>query len=159
MLSCCKSSMTNAHAIKLLSPRTKSLLRLHAKAIGVDEAKLASDLFEMMVRDAQSLQRANPTAGETGCGQMNAGDVATQLDERIAAALNATAGNIGPLRGSVERLNEIHHPVQGPVCSSKMTEAEYAEKARPASRHPWRLRGPDCGACRRGIGERPPRRL
>jgi hypothetical protein len=50
--------MTNAHAIKLLSPRTKSLLRLHVKAIGVDEAKLASDLFEMMVRDAQSLQRA-----------------------------------------------------------------------------------------------------
>ena len=50
--------MTNAHAIKLLSPRTKSLLRLHAKAIGVDEGKLASDLFEMMVRDAQSLQCA-----------------------------------------------------------------------------------------------------
>jgi hypothetical protein len=58
VLSCCKSSMANAHAIKLLSPRTKSLLRLHAKAIGVDEAKLATDLFEMMVRDAQSLQRA-----------------------------------------------------------------------------------------------------
>ena len=48
--------MTNAHAIKLLSPRTRSLLRLHAEAIGVDEARLASDLFEMMVRDAQSLQ-------------------------------------------------------------------------------------------------------
>jgi len=58
VLSCCKSSMANAHAIKLLSPRTKSLLRLHAKAIDVDEAKLATDLFEMMVRDAQSLQRA-----------------------------------------------------------------------------------------------------
>jgi hypothetical protein len=55
-MSCCKSSMTNAHAIKLLSPRTRSLLRLHAEAIGVDEARLASDLFEMMVRDAQSLQ-------------------------------------------------------------------------------------------------------
>ena len=48
--------MTNAHAINLLSPRTKSLLRLHAKAIGVDEARLAGDLFEIMVRDAQSLQ-------------------------------------------------------------------------------------------------------
>ena len=58
MLPCCKSSMTNAHAIKLLTPRTKSLLRLHAKAVGVDETKLASDLFEMMVRDAQSLQYA-----------------------------------------------------------------------------------------------------
>ena len=42
--------------MKLLSPRTRSLLRLHAEAIGVDEARLASDLFEMMVRDAQSLQ-------------------------------------------------------------------------------------------------------
>ena len=51
MLSCCKGGMTNAHAIKLLSPRTRSLLRLHAKAIGVDEAKLAIDLFEMMVQD------------------------------------------------------------------------------------------------------------
>ena len=49
--------MTNANAIKLLSPRTRSLLRLHAEAIGVDEAKLASDLFEMMVREARSLQR------------------------------------------------------------------------------------------------------
>ncbi|MGA8386898.1 MAG: hypothetical protein WB769_03080 [Pseudolabrys sp.] len=48
--------MTNANAIKLLSPRTRSLLRLHAEAIGVDEVKLASDLFEMMVRDAESLQ-------------------------------------------------------------------------------------------------------
>jgi hypothetical protein len=48
--------MTNEHPIKLLSPRTRSLLRLHAEAIGVDEARLANDLFEMMVRDAQSLQ-------------------------------------------------------------------------------------------------------
>jgi hypothetical protein len=55
VLSCCKGSMTNAHAIKLLSPRTRSLLRLHAKAIGVDEAKLASDLFEMMVQDQTTL--------------------------------------------------------------------------------------------------------
>ena len=48
--------MTNAHAMKLLSPRTRSLLRLHAEVIGVDEARLASDLFGMMVRNAQSLQ-------------------------------------------------------------------------------------------------------
>ena len=48
--------MTNANAIKLLSPKTRSLLRLHAEAIGVDEAKLASDLFQMMVHEAQSLQ-------------------------------------------------------------------------------------------------------
>ena len=63
VLSCCKSSMTNANAIKLLSPRTRSLLRLHAEAIGVDEARLASDLFEMMVRDAQSLQLQAATEG------------------------------------------------------------------------------------------------
>ena len=43
--------MTNANAIKLLSPRTVSLLREHAKALSVDEIKLASDLFEMMVQD------------------------------------------------------------------------------------------------------------
>ena len=40
--------MTNA----LLSPRTMSRLREHAKIIGVDEAKLASDLLEMMAQDA-----------------------------------------------------------------------------------------------------------
>ena len=57
--------MTNAHAIKLLTPRTRSLLRLHAKAIGVDEARLASDLFETMVRDAKSLQRQAATASVT----------------------------------------------------------------------------------------------
>ena len=47
--------MTHAHAIKLLTPKTRSLLRLHAKAIGVDEATLASDLFEMMVQDQTTL--------------------------------------------------------------------------------------------------------
>jgi hypothetical protein len=57
--------MINAHAIRLLSPRTRSLLRSHAEAIGVDEATLASDLFKMMVHDAQNLQRATlvPEAG------------------------------------------------------------------------------------------------
>ena len=58
--------MTNAHAIKLLSRRTRSLLRLHAEAIGVDEAKLASDLFDMMVRDGQSLQRTKPASKVAG---------------------------------------------------------------------------------------------
>ena len=61
---------------------------------------------------------------------MNAGDVATQLDKRIAAALKATAGNIGPLRGSVDRLNDIHSLFKAQRASCKMTEAEYAEKAR-----------------------------
>ena len=68
VLSCCKSSMIKANAIKLLSPRTRSLLRLHAEAIGVDEANLANDLFEMMVRDAQSLQRAT-LVPEQGAGR------------------------------------------------------------------------------------------
>ena len=60
--------MTDAEAIKRLSPKTVSLLREHAKTIGVDEAKLASDLFEMMVQDAQSLQRATlvPEASHRG---------------------------------------------------------------------------------------------
>ena len=57
-----------AHAIKLLSPRTRSLLRLHAEAIGVDEAALASDLFAMMVQDAQSLQYAT-LVPEQGAGR------------------------------------------------------------------------------------------
>jgi hypothetical protein len=59
--------MTNAEANKRLSPGTKLLLRQHAEASGVDEAKLASDLLEMMVQDAQSLRRATlvpePDAG------------------------------------------------------------------------------------------------
>ena len=38
----------------ILSPRTTLLLREHAKIIGVDEAKLTSDLLEMMAEDALS---------------------------------------------------------------------------------------------------------
>ena len=60
---------------------------------------------------------------------MNAGDVTTQLDKRIAAALKATAGTVGPLRGSVDRLNEIYNLFKAHRASCKMTEAEYAEKA------------------------------
>jgi hypothetical protein len=60
--------MTNAEAIKLLSPRTVSLLRQHAKAIGVDAETLASDLLEMMAQDAQSLQRAT-LVPQTGAGR------------------------------------------------------------------------------------------
>ncbi len=52
----------------LFSPRTRSLLRLHAKAIGANEAELGSDLFEMMVQDAQSLQRAT-LIPEQGAGR------------------------------------------------------------------------------------------
>jgi hypothetical protein len=44
--------MTIAEAMTLLSPRTMSRLREHAKAVGVDEAEVASDLLEMMAQDA-----------------------------------------------------------------------------------------------------------
>jgi len=49
----------------MLSLRTKSLLRLHAKAIGVGALELASELFEMMMQDVQSLHRTTlvPEAG------------------------------------------------------------------------------------------------
>jgi hypothetical protein len=46
--------MTNVDAMKLLSPRTVSLLREHAKIVGVDVAKLASELVEMMAQHALS---------------------------------------------------------------------------------------------------------
>ena len=36
---------------------------------------------------------------------MSARDAATELDRRIAAALKATAGSIGPLGGTVKRVN------------------------------------------------------
>lgn len=47
--------MTIAEAMTLLSPRIMSRLREHAKAVGVDEAKVASDLLEMMAQDACAL--------------------------------------------------------------------------------------------------------
>ena len=81
-MSCFKGSVTNAHAIKLLSPRTRSILRLHAEAIGVDEARLASDLFEMMVRDAQSLQRQAATESVSR-------DKRDRFSVVVAAKLNA----------------------------------------------------------------------
>jgi hypothetical protein len=52
VLSCFKEALTNLDAMKLL--RTVSLLREHAKIVGVDVAKLASDMLEMMARDAQN---------------------------------------------------------------------------------------------------------
>ena len=47
--------MTIAEAMKLLSPRIMARLREHAKAVGVAEAKVASDLLEMMAQDACAL--------------------------------------------------------------------------------------------------------
>jgi hypothetical protein len=61
---------------------------------------------------------------------MNASDVAAELDKRIAAALKATAVIMGPLRGAVDRLNDIHNLFRGQLASGKMTDEQYAEKAR-----------------------------
>ncbi|MGB6816215.1 MAG: hypothetical protein WBE29_04520 [Pseudolabrys sp.] len=61
---------------------------------------------------------------------MNASDVAAELDRRIAAALKATAGILGPLRGAVDRLNDIHNLFRAQLASGKMTDADYAKKAR-----------------------------
>ena len=61
---------------------------------------------------------------------MNASDVAADLDRRIAAALKATAGILGPLRGAVDRLNDIHNLFRAQLASGKMTDADYAKKAR-----------------------------
>ena len=61
---------------------------------------------------------------------MNASDVAAELDRRIAAALKATAGILGPLRGAVDRLNDIHNLFRAKLASGKMTDADYAKKAR-----------------------------
>ncbi|MGB8562563.1 MAG: hypothetical protein WCD83_04005 [Pseudolabrys sp.] len=61
---------------------------------------------------------------------MNASDVAAELDRRIAAALKATAGILGPLRGAVDRLNDIHNLFRAQLASGKMTDGDYAKKAR-----------------------------
>jgi hypothetical protein len=61
---------------------------------------------------------------------MKANDIAVELDKRIAAALKATAGTIGPLRGTVDRLNDIHNLFKAQLASGKMIDEQYAEKAR-----------------------------
>jgi hypothetical protein len=40
------------------------------------------------------------------------GDVATELDRRIADGLKAIAGSIGPLGDTVKRLNSIHEALK-----------------------------------------------
>ena len=57
--------MTIADAMKLLSPRTMARLREHAKAVGVDEAKVASDLLEMI-----GARRLRPRWLQTGASTM-----------------------------------------------------------------------------------------
>ena len=58
------------------------------------------------------------------------GGVATELDKRIAAGLKATAGSIGPLGGTVKRVNSIHKALKEKLASGQLTDAQYAQKVR-----------------------------
>lgn len=62
--------------------------------------------------------------------QVSARDIGTELDRRIAAALKATAGSIGPLGGTMNRLNSIHKALKAQLASGDLTDAQYAQKAR-----------------------------
>ena len=57
------------------------------------------------------------------------GDVATKLDSRIADNLKAIAGSIGPLGGTVNRLNSIHEALKAQRASGLLTDEEYAKEA------------------------------
>jgi hypothetical protein len=48
---------------------------------------------------------------------------------RIAAALKATAGSIGPLGGTVRRLNKIYEALKAQRASGLLTDEEYAKEA------------------------------
>ena len=54
----------------------------------------------------------------------------TELDKRIAVALSMTAGSIGPLGGTVQALNRIHKDLNAQLASGRLTDAQYANKAR-----------------------------
>ena len=58
------------------------------------------------------------------------GGVATELDRRIAAALSVAAGSIGPLGGTAKRLNHIHKALKAQRASSRLTDKQYARRAR-----------------------------
>ena len=60
---------------------------------------------------------------------MKASDVAAVLDRRIAAALEVTGGSIGPLGGSIRRLNSIHESLKSQRASGLLTDEEYAKEA------------------------------
>ena len=56
------------------------------------------------------------------------GDVATELDRRIADGLKAIADSIGPL-GTVKRMNSIHEALKAQRASGLLTDEEYAKEA------------------------------
>jgi hypothetical protein len=53
-----------------------------------------------------------------------------ELDTRISIALAATAGSIGPLGGTVQALNRIHKDLNARLAAGRLTDAQYAKKAR-----------------------------
>ena len=53
-----------------------------------------------------------------------------ELNTRIAVALSMTAGSIGPLGGTVQALNRIHKDLNARLAAGRLTDAEYAKKAR-----------------------------
>jgi hypothetical protein len=55
--------------------------------------------------------------------------IATELDRRIAAALAATAGSTGPLRGAVNRVDSIHKILKAKLAAGLLTDAEYTKEA------------------------------
>jgi hypothetical protein len=61
---------------------------------------------------------------------MTANDIAAELDKRIATALKATSGSIGPLGGAVDRLNDIHTVFKAQFASGQFTDEQYAAKGR-----------------------------
>ena len=54
----------------------------------------------------------------------------TELDKRIAVALSVNAGSIGPLGGTAKRLNHIHKALKARRASCRLTDKQYARKAR-----------------------------
>ena len=56
-------------------------------------------------------------------------DVATELDRRIADNLKAITGSIGPLGGTVKRLNSIHEALKAQRASGLLTDEEYTKEA------------------------------
>ena len=57
------------------------------------------------------------------------GDVATELDRRIADALKAIADSIEPLGDAMKRLNSIHEALKAQRASGLLTDEEYAKEA------------------------------
>jgi hypothetical protein len=55
--------------------------------------------------------------------------IAAELETKIAAAMIATAGSIGPLGGMVRRLNDAHKALKAQLAAGELTDAEYAKEA------------------------------